>query len=158
MLIVADTGPLITLVQIDQLRILEILYPDYVLPDLVFEELNRYKPVQQFSESLRQLENHIKKPRELLPPVQGLDDGELACLSLYYELKADAVLIEDKTARNWAESQGISCFGSIALLVKAKREGLIGEIKPFLLEMRKKKRYISDELYFKTLSDEGENT
>lgn len=157
MLIVADTGPLITLVQLEQLRILEILYPDYVLPDLVFEELNQYKPVQQFLESLNHLKAHIKKPTLLLPPVPGLDIGELACISLYYELKADAVLIEDKAARIWAESRGISCFGSIALLVKAKREGLIEEIKPFLLEMRRKKRYISDELFLKTLSDEGEH-
>ena len=86
MLIVADTGPLITLIQLEQLRILEGLFPDYLLPD-----------------------------------------------------------------------QGINCFGSIGVLIKGKRSGLIPEIKPFLLEMRRNKRYISDELFFKTLKDEGEN-
>ena len=156
MLIVADTGPIITLVQIDQLKTLELLFPDYVLPDIVFEELRKYQPIQKSQKQLSGLKGHIRKSNQPYPQVDGLDEGELACVALYYEMKADAILIEDKTARQWAESQGIPCLGSIAILIKAKRVGLIKKIKPLLLEMRKNKRFVSDELFTRTLKDEGE--
>jgi hypothetical protein len=156
MLIVADTGPLITLIQLEQLRILEILFPDYVLPEIVFSELNNYRPIQNFTLQIDSLEKHIRKPIQTHPPIYGLNEGELACISLYYEFNADAILIEDRLARQWAESQGIVCLGSIALLIKAKHSGLITQIKPLLLEMRKNKRFISNELLYKTLKNEGE--
>ena len=156
MLIVADTGPLITLIQLQQLRILEALFPDFVLPEIVFKELNNYKPIQNFVIQIDQLKNHIRNPIQVRPPIQGLDEGELACITLYYEINANAILIEDKIARHWAESNDIACLGSIALLIKAKHSGLITEIKSLLLEMKKHKRFISNELLYKTLKDEGE--
>lgn len=156
MLIVADTGPLITLIQLGQLHLAEQLFPDFIIPEEVFLELNRYQPLKKFNVQLDALQSRIKKPRQLLQKVEALDVGELACISLYYELHADAILIEDKAARDWAENNGINCLGSIAILIKAKRAGLIQSIRPLLLEMRANKRYLSDELFSKTLKDEGE--
>lgn len=157
MLIIADTGPLITFIQIEQFPLLEKLFPDFVLPAEVFEELIKYEPIRKFNHQITSIETRIKKPKQLLSTVEELDKGELACISLYYELKADAILIEDRTARNWAEEHGINCLGSIAILIKAKRSGLISAIKSLLLEMKKHKRFISDELFFKTIKDEGED-
>jgi predicted nucleic acid-binding protein len=157
MLIVADTGPLITLIQLGQLHLTEKLFPDFVIPEEVFQELNRYQPLKEFSVQLNSLKSRLKKPKQLIQKVEALDVGELACISLYFELHADAILIEDKAARDWAESNGINCLGSIAVLIKAKRAGLIQSIKPLLLEMRAHKRYLSNELLVKTLKDEGED-
>jgi uncharacterized protein len=156
MLIVADTGPLITLIQLGQLHLAEKLFPDFVIPEEVFQELNRYQPLKEFNVQLNSLKIRLKKPKHLMQKVEALDVGELACVSLYYELHADAILIEDKAARDWAESNGINCLGSIAVLIKAKQAGLIQSIKPLLLEMRERKRYLSDDLLAKTLKDEGE--
>lgn len=137
MLIVADTGPIITLIQIAHLKTFEALFPDFVLPDIVFEELKSYEPIQQREEYFFHLKDHVRKPKQLLSPVEGLDMGEIACVSLYYELKANAILIEDRVARQWVENRGIHCLGSIAVLIKAKRQGLIDRIKPLLMEIKK---------------------
>ena len=156
MLIVADTGPLISLIQIGQLSLLESLHSDFIIPNQVFAELIRYEPIQKFADEIKSLESHIKKTVNALPDAIELDIGEQACVALYYEWNADAILIEDRAARDWAEKQGINCLGSIALLIQAKWKGLIAEIKPSLLQMRANKRYISEELLYKALNDAGE--
>ena len=55
-----------------------------------------------------------------------------------------------------AEEMSIACIGTIAVLVKAKSEGLIKELKPLFVEMLGRKRYYSVELLNKVLlaSDE----
>ncbi len=156
MLVVAETGPLISLIQLQQLELLHKLYPDFVLPQEVFDELIGYAPMRDFTEQTNSLLKHVRKVTDEIVRHEDLDEGEDACIALYYQTKADALLIEDKDARNFAETKGIVCFGSIAVFLKAKEAGYIQAIKPFLLQMKFFKRFISQELFNKTLRDAGE--
>lgn len=51
--------------------------------------------------------------------------GEKQVLSLALENKADLVLLDDILARNEAQERGISVKGTLGVIVKAYRKGLL---------------------------------
>jgi predicted nucleic acid-binding protein len=50
----------------------------------------------------------------------------------------------------------IACIGTIAVLIKAKHENLIKELRPLFVELLDKKRYYSVDLLNKVLSTNNE--
>ncbi len=156
MLIIADTGPLITLIQLGKLELLHKIYPDFVLPQKVFDELLKFEPMRQYKNETDSLLPYIRQPKQIIVQSADLDEGEISCINLYYEVNADAILIEDRDARNFAESKGIVCFGSIAVFLRAKENGLITAVKPLLLQMRAHRRFLSQELFIQTLKNASE--
>ncbi len=54
-----------------------------------------------------------------------LDLGEKATILAAQEHQADLVLIDEKLGRNVAEYLGLRVTGTLGVLLKAKREGLI---------------------------------
>ena len=72
-------------------------------------------------------------------------------IALAHEMKADLVLIDEYIAREIAKSLNLKVSGSIGVLVKAKKDRLIKELKPILDELKKKNVWISDELYDEAL-------
>jgi predicted nucleic acid-binding protein len=69
--------------------------------------------------------------------------GEKEAIELFKELNADALLVEDKDARQFAELNGITCVGTPGVLVFAKRKGLISALRPLFSELLAKNRYFS---------------
>ena len=86
-----------------------------------------------------------------------MDYGESESVILYEELQADYLLIDDNKARIVAESLDINCIGSIGLLIKAKKKGLIAELKPIFEKWISIDRYFSTKLLNRILTDLGEN-
>lgn len=76
-----------------------------------------------------------------------IDRGETETIVLAEEINADAVLIDDLKARRIANLRGLNVIGTIGVLLDAKEEGIIHELKPLLDEQIKKKIRISKELY-----------
>jgi len=62
----------------------------------------------------------------------GLHAGECEAIVLAIEQLADVVLLDDKDARAVAQQFGMEVTGSAGILIAAKREGLIPEVKPLL--------------------------
>ncbi len=60
MIVVADTGPLISLIHIKHLNILEQLYPDYVVAQGVYKELISYKRIDFSGHDLSVVQQHIR--------------------------------------------------------------------------------------------------
>jgi predicted nucleic acid-binding protein len=147
MIVVADTGPLISLLHVKRLDILEQLYPDYVIAQAVYAELIRYKKIDFNEYDLETLRQHIRTvDTEIKPPLTELGLGEAESVLLLKELNGDALLTDDMEARRVAESLQIQCFGTLALLLKAKAAGLITSIKPLLEELVEHRRFYSKEL------------
>ena len=61
-----------------------------------------------------------------------LGRGELEAMALFKKLNADFLLTDDKPARKTAEYNGIKIIGSIGILIWAKKQNLIKEVKPSL--------------------------
>lgn len=64
------------------------------------------------------------------------------------ELAADMIVLDEKLGRFYAKHAGLKVTGTIGILVKAKRVGLIKELKPLLLELTHKEVWISEKLIF----------
>ena len=61
-----------------------------------------------------------------------MDPGEAEAIVLAIELEADALLIDEKKGRKIAEEHGIIITGLLGILIIAKSENLISEVKPIL--------------------------
>ena len=81
----------------------------------------------------------------------GLGLGELEAITLYKELDADMLLIDDNRAKKFAALNGIRVIGSLGVLIKAKEHGYIEKVKPLLNQIIASEIYISEKLISKVL-------
>ena len=75
-----------------------------------------------------------------------IDKGEASAIALAIELSDSVVILDDYKARKLAESLGIQIIGTIGIIIKAKRQGVIESIKPFLQKIRQTDFRISEEI------------
>ena len=62
------------------------------------------------------------------------------------ELNADLVVIDDQNAKKHAKYLGLPVTGTLGVLIKAKQQGIIRELKPLLEIMVQKNIYMKDSL------------
>ena len=78
--------------------------------------------------------------------------GEAEVVALAEEVKADLLLIDDKKGRRFAELKGFKVVGVAGFILKAKKLGLIAEIKPEFIKMMQAGIRISDSIYRESLA------
>jgi predicted nucleic acid-binding protein len=144
-IVVADTGPLISLAVIDRLDLPERIFGHVVIPEAVWDELKRQIAVFNIPQAAR-FQKNVVPLKQRGKPIHSIDIGEAEAIFLYEEIHAGLLLIDDKKARAVAESQNICCVGALALLVEAKAQKFLPELRPLFLQLLAKKRY-----YTKTL-------
>jgi hypothetical protein len=77
----------------------------------------------------------------------SLDVGEAEAITLAEEIKADIVLIDEMAGRETARISGFTVLGTLGLLLRAKRSGLLPSVAPLLDRLRSELNFfISDEL------------
>jgi uncharacterized protein len=83
---------------------------------------------------------------------QDLDDGEAEVIALALVLEAGLVLLDESEARRKAEAFGLTKTGIVGLLMRARFEGKIPELRPELDRLRIEGGFwIDDGLYRKAL-------
>ena len=157
MIVIADTGPVISLAVIGKLDILDALFDQIAIPPAVWRELEKYIKAFSIPQVLK-YKDCVVFVRNRARFLEDLDDGETEAIQLYSEMKADLLLIEDKDARSFAESQGISCMGTPGILILAKRQGLIPCLRPLFAELLVHGRYFSRSLLDSVLLRSGEQS
>ena len=75
-----------------------------------------------------------------------LDKWEAEAIVLATESEADLILLEESPGRFHAKHAGLRVTGTIGILVKAKKQGLISELKPLILELKDKGVWLSESL------------
>ena len=145
MIIVADTSPLISLAVIDKLELLDKLFGKVCIPPAVWQEILLYTKKLGLSNLTKyaQKVRNVESQNELLP---FMDKGEAEAVLLCREINADFLLIDDKRARAIAEVLGISCVGTLAVLIKAKKTKLLSELRPLFLQLSVQKRFFARNL------------
>lgn len=83
---------------------------------------------------------------------QKLDKGEAEAIALFSFLKADLLLLDDLNGRRLAKAMQYPVVGTLGILVAAKRKGLIPALSPLLVELKKHRFYITDEVIKKSLA------
>jgi predicted nucleic acid-binding protein len=124
--VVSDTSPLHYLILCGAESVLPRLFTQVVIPPTVFRELqqpNTPAPVRQWASSLPGWATvQIPKALDLSLDV---DAGELEAICLAREIKASAVLMDDRAGRNAAIHCGLAVIGTIGLLEQAAARGLL---------------------------------
>jgi len=146
---VINATPLISLAIIDKLSLLDELFDEIYIPKTVFKEATiKWKRKADVIEgwsnhrTLGTTDVRAKASLELI-----LDEGEAEVIVLAQEIKADLVIIDEDKARKIAKLNNLKCTGTIGVLLDAKREGKIFQLKPFLDRLIAEEIYISDYLY-----------
>ncbi len=149
-MIIGDSSALITLAIVDQLDLLEKLFDELFVPYAVYNEVTKVdKPYGARLGDF--LENKVKKV-DLKIEKLGLGSGELEAITLYRELDADLLLIDDNRGKKFAVLNGIKVIGSLGVLIKAKESGYIKEVKPLINLIEKSEIYISEKLIDQVLT------
>ena len=158
MIIICDTSPLIALATVDRLELLETLFEEVVVPVSVFNELNiTGKAEAQRISNWAQGKVAAATDKQLVHSFSLLlNIGESESMALYFEKKADFLLIDEKKGRKIAAYNKINVVGSLGIFLMSKQKGLIPLIKPLLNRLQQSYIRISDELYLKTLELAGE--
>lgn len=149
MIVVSNTSPLIVLSNIGEFEILHRLFNKIIIPEGVAEEFGDSVP--EWIE-IRGVKNRILV--DLLR--EKLHRGEAETIALAIELDADLVIIDDKAARNTAQSLGLRVTGTVGLILLAKRRGYYDEIKPVIEKLVKKGFRLSKEIIENILREAGE--
>lgn len=85
-----------------------------------------------------------------------VDPGEAEAIALAIELGDVFVILDDRKARQLAQQLSLKVIGTVGMLLRAKRFGVIPEIKPLLAALNQVNFRISEALIQKALQLAGE--
>lgn len=85
-----------------------------------------------------------------------LHDGEVEVMMLAKEISADLLIIDDNAAKKFAKFLDFKVTGTLGILLKAKSEKIISEVRPILEKMLAEKFYISEKIINLVLKTAGE--
>jgi predicted nucleic acid-binding protein len=86
-----------------------------------------------------------------------MDEGEAEAIALALELEDVLLILDDKKARRVAQQMGMKVIGTVGMLLRAKRQGVIAEVKPLLLKLTEADFRISQGIIQEALRLSGEN-
>lgn len=126
MIVVADTSPLRYLILIEHAHVLPALFGEVIIPPAVVAELTNERTPQEVRTWLADKPEwlRVQAPRDTLPRLRGeIDDGEREAIALAVELRADALLIDDRNGRRQAEALQCPALGTLGVLADAADRG-----------------------------------
>lgn len=145
---IVDSACLIALERTGQLELLPGLFNQIIIPPIIQVE---------FGQSLEWAAvQPVQNPIFVQILKTQIDDGEAEVIALALEQEDFYVVLDDKKARRIAKQIGLKLLGTIGVLLRAKRAGIIVEIKPVLDRLNEEGFYISVGLYQKALAIAGE--
>jgi predicted nucleic acid-binding protein len=157
--VVSNTTPILSLLKIGKLDLLKDLYKTILVPRAVYREIEAGKE-RDFYTDLDTLDwvaiERINSPQDRMY-LFDLDDGEAETLILAQEQHADLVIIDEKCGRRYARQLGLPVTGTIGILLRAKKQGIIAGIAPLLQELCDKQSWIGADIVKKALELAGES-
>ncbi len=137
--IVGDSGPLIALAIIGQLELLPRLYRRVVVPQTVWDEITVQGaglPGALEVSRVTWLDIQRVEPERLLSLAILVDRGEAEAIALAMDSPGSTVLLDDAQARRVAERFGVDRIGTLGILRRAKKAGLLAAIKPHVEQLQ----------------------
>lgn len=161
--LVSDTSPVISFSAVRMLDLLPAIWGEVWIPPAVFREV--VTDGEGWTNAL-DLQTAIKEGRKFVrrslpelpaafiaPPKLGTGEIEVIALALHWRMTA---LIDDRAARLFAKSQGLSVIGSLGVLAIAKRRRMIPLAEPLVKAMRAAGIRFDDKLVEEFLRELGE--
>jgi predicted nucleic acid-binding protein len=151
---------LIALAMIDQLAVLQHLYHEVLVPNTVPQEVLQGGAANLGVRAYQHAE--WIQVRELATPFElallaSLDVGEASVIQLARECDIPLVLIDERKGRKVARSvYHLRVIGTAGLLVKAKHQGLITNVREALTGMRNGGYHLHERIVEFALREAGE--
>jgi len=135
---VLNASPTILLAKISLIGLIADLCSEAIIPSGVAQEIQAGPDNDPAKKWLVQKGN-IKEVSQIEPTVAAWDLGlgESHVLSCCYQNEGYEAILDDGLARKCALSLGIPMRGTLGVILLAKKEGCIDEIKPFIKELIK---------------------
>ena len=147
LVVVADSSPLIALARIDQLELLPALYQRVTVPEAVWREVTRGASEHRAGAAEVQRAPWIDirhvDPQDAAAHEVLVDRGEAEAIALASRTQAKLLLIDDARGRQLALRLGLQIKGTLGILVSAKQQKLIPEIRPNLDRLRASGLHVS---------------
>lgn len=160
MRVVSDTSPISNLAIIGRLNLLTRLHGTVIISPVVADELARLRHADGRAEIEAAIAAgwlKVESPTTTLPPLPSLHAGEMESIALAASHPGTLLLMDETEGREAARLQAISVTGAIGVLMTAKRNGWISELKPELLALRERARFfLSERIFREALTSVGE--
>jgi predicted nucleic acid-binding protein len=163
MIVVADSGPLISLARVHRFGLLRDLYGELLLPAQVHAEV--VAQGQGLPGSAEVEEASWCRVIQPVLSIQGvrmtypqLGAGEVAAIMNALELKAELLLCDDLAARRVAEALGQPVKGTLGILVEAKQRELLPRVGEVIEELLRAGAWLNPAVVREALRLAGEAT
>ena len=156
---VVNASPLIALAKTENLPLLMVLSDELVIPSGVSKEILSGAEEDSARKWISSEGNeHIVEVDIIVPTIAGWDlgRGESEVLSYAYTHPGFEAIVDDRAARHCAESLGVPVRGTLGVLLLAKKEGRLENVKAILGELQKVGFRIDSGLVEKALRLAGE--
>ncbi|MFO7907304.1 MAG: DUF3368 domain-containing protein [Planctomycetota bacterium] len=152
--VVTDAGPLIYLAVLERFDLLDELFDEVWVPEVVHHEVvrpGRNMPGASETEIAVQTGRFRSAKAENMVAVDALltelDRGEAEAIVVARESNIGRVLMDDRAARTKATSMGLSVTGTIGVLLLARRTGIPIDLQNALDRLIQHNFWIALDLY-----------
>jgi predicted nucleic acid-binding protein len=128
-LVIADTGPVNYLLLIGHIDILPALFEKVILPSAVKDELSNPDTPLSVRDWMADSPAWVEVRHTMSPladdSLRELGAGETEAITLATELHADLLLMDDRRGVTAALQRGLVVTGTMGLLTRAARQGIL---------------------------------
>lgn len=162
MIVVANSSPLISLSGIGALDLLRAVFNNIIVAQAVYDEVvlagaGRVGSAEVASAGWIQRQTVTNTAAvKFIVNTSKLRQGESETLVLAQELKAHRAIIDERPARRYAHSLGVTVIGTLGVLLIAKAQGDIAAVKPLLDQLAAFGMRLDKSLYREILLRAGE--
>ena len=155
-LVVISTGPLVSLGRAGLLEVVGRLTLTFITPSAVADEINVGSAAGHPVEVPGWVGVvDVPEPVTALA-AQALDRGEAAVIQLALDRGIRTVCIDEWRGRRAARASGLIVTGSLGLLGRAKHEGLVSSVRPFVKLLADRGAFYHPDLVRRFLEAMGE--
>jgi len=134
MKIISDSSPLMALSAIGRLHLLKEEFGGIIVPDAVWTEITVDGKLKKGTNDILRAEwikiEQVKNQFLVKSLKKDIDYGESEAIALAVEMNADLILLDDKMARSVASNFELNILGTMGILVRARKKGLVQQLQP----------------------------
>lgn len=156
---VTNASPLIVLAKIGRHDLMAKMSREILVPSSVLDEILAGPPEDPARQLIESGWGNLVEPNVIIPELLewGLGPGETAVLALAKAHSSSVALLDDAVARTCAKVFGVPVLGSLGIILRAKKLGLLPSASETVQELRDAGLYLDDKILRRALHTVGES-
>jgi len=133
--VISNTTPLINFAAINRLDILQAMFGQIVIPQAVYDETTRssFPDSPVILQAIASGWLQVRRVSSITSDIPlTLDVGEREAIALAIETGEERILLDEREARQVAQSLGLQVIGTLGILLLAKNKQIIPQVQPLL--------------------------